>query len=67
MKSKYKDLVVDASIKDFLWKRNLELNNAIEKLIRKGLEKKSEKYLTDAVDKTLEMIIKSHGKSLRKK
>ena len=67
MKMKYKNDILNTSLRDFIWRRALELNMAVERLMKKRMESDGEEYIKDAVDKTLEKVIQTHGKILRKK
>ena len=63
----YKELFVDANIKDFLWQRNLELNAEVQRIMIELKNCTSEDWVRTAMEKTLEMVIKTRGKSLREK
>ena len=63
----YKKIFVDADIRDFIWRRNLELRLEVERIMNELDDVEKGNYLENALEKTLEMVVKSHGKAMRRK
>ena len=52
--------IFGTDIRDFVWKRELDFRNEIEKLGEKALDKNFSSCIKEAAMKTMEILIKKH-------
>ena len=52
--------IFDTDIRDFVWKRELDFRNEIERLGEKALDKNISSCIREAAMKTMEILTKKH-------